>query len=98
MTASRTRRSRLESCSARVISSNLVTTSEVRQVGGECVETQPAKGGEPDVRRPVLTGPACVDPRSHVRQLRFRHIEAAHRAKPEVDRFGLLLLRLESLA
>src|SRR5438046_2534565 len=86
MTASRTRRSRLES-SSDAISSNILTTSEVCQVRGDRVQSKPAECCEHQPTVVANMSPTLVDPCAGRRQLRTCELEARARAEAEVHRF-----------
>src|SRR5687767_10871865 len=88
MTASRTRRSRLESCSTRLISSKLVTTSEESQVGGEGVQSQPPGGGQPQPRIGADFNPSSRAPTVDVFPFLSRKEKTAIRTKTEIDLLG----------
>src|SRR5689334_583759 len=94
MTASRTRRSRFESSSTRLISSNLVTTSARSQVCGQTVQTQPAKRGQPN---DIVFDrcPARFRPRHHLLRDFSGESDACFSAETKVGLFSELRRRIQ---
>src|SRR5450759_5390071 len=98
ITASRTRRSRGVSSSAVAISLNMLTTSVMRQGDGERIEAQPAGRSATELPVCAKLGPSRVDPGLDERQLRRMDGQPVTRARPQIHRFGNMVLGGEPLA
>src|SRR5215210_2112298 len=97
MTASSTRRSRGVSSSGVVISSNMLTTSVMRQGGGERIEAQPAQGRAAEAVILIALHPSCDFPRRDQVTLAALQGEAQVAPQAEVDCLRCFVCRSERL-
>src|SRR5438270_14091578 len=92
MTASSTRRSRGVSSSEVAISVNMLTTSAMRQGGGERVEPEPAQGGAAEPIIGIARYPLGDFPRGRQVTLAFLQLQSAIGTHTEIHGLGQSVL------
>src|SRR5829696_6638385 len=88
MTASSTRRSRGVSSSGVVISLNMLTTSVMRQGGGQRIEPQPAQRGASQSSFRTVVHPSCDFPWRDQVTLARLYLETSVGPQSEIHRLG----------
>src|SRR5678815_3022132 len=97
MTASSTRRSRLES-SSDTISSKVGTTSEKCQVSSKAIEAEPSRHGQHKPTAALQVRPARFDPCAGSLDFGNRKLQAGHRSQSQVHGFGHSVFARKALA